>query len=191
MMNFHQKQQQQQQRQEEQEEESVLFLPRASKEVELLSHSTAAAAAAAAHAAHPNKENNHPVNMMNPNMMRDDRQATMEILTAVALPNTIRPPVIPSTVHPSVLLAKRLGILCSGFFLALITYIDAYVFFTLNIFHRVSAQLAGIFWAFSCLSLLLGSVWGCYHGKWRYLAPGIVLSHLASVWINLVMEVDT
>lgn len=141
---------------------------------------------------------NHPntaVPGMNPNMMRDDDRRgaednNMEILTAVALPNTIRPPVIPSNVHPSVLFAKRLGILCSGLFLALITYLDAYVFFTLNIFHRLSAQLAGIFWAFSCLSLLLGSVVGCYQGKWRYLAPGIVLNHLASVWINLVMEVD-
>jgi len=167
MMDFQHQQQQQQYESQRQEEESVLFIPNggASNEIEISS----------SHHHHQNSSGNN----------------TIEIVTAVAIPNTIRPPMIPSSanVHPSVLFAKRLGILCSGLFLAFISFFDAYVFLALNIFHRLSVQLAGIFWACSCLSLIVGSVLGCYHGKWRYLAPGIVLSHLASVWINLVMDV--
>jgi hypothetical protein len=114
----------------------------------------------------------------------------VEILTAIAIPDTIRPPMLQSsTVHPSVSFATRLAILIIGLVLASLTYVDAFIFLTLNLFDSFSAQLAGVFWAFSCLSLIVGSVIGCSRGQWRYLAPGIVLSHLASVWINLVTEI--
>mmetsp|Transcript_4877 Transcript_4877/g.7402 ORF Transcript_4877/g.7402 Transcript_4877/m.7402 type:complete len:195 (+) Transcript_4877:136-720(+) len=109
------------------------------------------------------------------------------IAVAVAVPNTIRPPQLQTNVHPSVAFAKKLAILLCGLFLTILSFFDAWLFFELKYWHKVSFTLAAVFWGISTICLLVGSFVGAYQGKWRYLAPGIVMSHIASFIIGLIL----
>ena len=109
------------------------------------------------------------------------------IAVAVAVPNTIRPPQLQTNIHPAVTFAKKLAILLCGLFLTCASLFDAWIFFELKSWHKVSFTLAAVFWTISTICLLVGSFVGFYKGKWRYLAPGIVMSHIASFIIRLIM----
>ena len=117
----------------------------------------------------------------------NQRGNEIEIIAAVAVPNTIRPPKVTTSTHPSVIFAKKLAILLCGLFLAFISFLDSWIFFQMKLWHRLSFSIAAIFWAISTISLVCGSCLGAYKGKWRYLAPGIVTYHVAAFTVDLVM----
>jgi hypothetical protein len=129
--------------------------------------------------------NSHTQNQQN-QQNQQGQQGHEVIAVAVAVPNTIRPPQLQTNIHPAVAFAKKLAILLCGLFLSFVSWIDASVFIQLKNWHKVSFTLAAVFWTISTICLLVGSFVGFYKGKWRYLAPGIVMSHIASFIISMI-----
>eukprot|EP00979_Chaetoceros_neogracilis_P006054 scaffold1202_cov257-Chaetoceros_neogracile.AAC.1 len=115
----------------------------------------------------------------------------VEIVAAVAVPNTIRPPKVRTSTytHPSVTFAKKLAILLCGLFLAYISSLESLVFFAYKsiVRHELTFFLISAVWAISTMCLVAGSIVGAYKGKWRLLAPGIAAYHTATLISRLVI----
>ena len=108
----------------------------------------------------------------------------IEIVTAVPIPNTIRPPKLAKQIHPSVQNVKKMSIFLVGTLMAYICYYDAQ-FFVAGDYHKTVITAAIVFWSLAALALVVGTVLGVMRGEWRMLAPGIILSYGASYIMRL------
>ena len=117
----------------------------------------------------------------------NNNELQLEVITAIPIPNTIRPPKIRKAVHPSIIFVKKLSILLIGFFLAFISYLDSFIFLNINYMHRATFTIAATLWGLGAFSLVVGAIWGAVKGQWRMLAPGIVLNHAAGFIIRMVI----
>ena len=114
------------------------------------------------------------------NQKQSNGEYQIDVITAVPVPNTIRPPRVVKSDHPGVTMVKRLLILISGLFIALISFLDSKVFWKMNYWHKWEFKLAACFCFLATFFLIAGSCVGAYKGQWRFIAPGIVLFYVAS-----------
>lgn len=128
----------------------------------------------------------HSMNMstamasQNTNQTQSNGEYQIDVITAVPVPNTIRPPRVVKSDHPAVTCVKRALILCSGLLLASLSFVDSQYIWQMNYWHKWEFTMAACFWFLATFFLLAGSCVGAYKGQWRFIAPGIVLCHVAS-----------
>ncbi len=120
------------------------------------------------------------------NSITDEEKQTLVMATVI--PNTIRPPQVSSTSanDPSNKIVRQIAILFSGLIICMISAFDAFVFLEFD-WGSKFLYIAGFCWALSTIALLIGTFYGAYVGQWRMLAPGIVLSHVASFLLRMVV----
>lgn len=188
------------------EEESISFIPSgvqaAASSVPSYSNSTSTSMMMNS-MAHDNSQNNqhhlmysidgtdstnisHPLNMstamasQNTNQTQSNGEYQIDVITAVPVPNTIRPPRVVKSDHPGVTMVKRLLILLSGLFIAYLSFIDSIILWGINSWHKWEFTIAACFCFLATFFLVMGSIVGAYKGQWRFIAPGIVLFYAAS-----------
>lgn len=116
----------------------------------------------------------------NTNQTQSNGEYQIDVITAVPIPNTIRPPRVVKSDHPGVTMVKRLLILLSGLFIAYLSFIDSIILWGINSWHKWEFTIAACFCFLATFFLVVGSIVGAYKGQWRFIAPGIVLFYAAS-----------
>ena len=112
------------------------------------------------------------------------------ILYATVIPDTIRPPQVVNYEEEPPTVIKRMSILVVGLFLSYLAIVNFYVSELLTKYRYLNHQY--IFWCsavFYFLAIFLtfgGAIWGAVRGQWRFLVPGLVLSHVGAFMIAIV-----
>lgn len=112
------------------------------------------------------------------------------ILYATAIPDTIRPPQTINYEDEPPTVIKRMSILVAGLFLtylALVNFIvSEFLIQTKYMNHQTIFWFSAAFYFFAVFLTLGGSIWGAMRGQWRFLVPGLILSHVGAFLIHIV-----